>query len=130
MKWRVKNLETGNFVSEACQYEKAEKLAAQLNWKEKKYKAVPIEMETEKLSTEFKPMSEDVKSAIPSLLKIAYAPGTNHSSFANNMLQRVNEKNFEISEKEEAYLWYIVHRYRRQITDRKIVQTSVQNKVY
>lgn len=131
MKWRVKNLTTGNYVSQPIDSYKASQLMDQLNQVgEIKYKAVQVELETKKLSPEPKPMSEDVKLAISHLGGISYAPGSNHSTFANVMLQRVSEKKYEISEKEEAYLWYVVYRYRRQVESARVIIAAKQNKVY
>lgn len=130
MKFRVQNMVTGNFVSEPVTQFEADRICESLNWSGKKYKSVPVELETKNLSPVLKPMSEDVKEAIKNLDKITYAPGTNHSVFANAMIKRFNEKKYEISEKEEAYLWYIVHRYRRQVEDQKLISVAIQNKIY
>lgn len=130
MKWRVKNLTTGNYVSQPIDSYRAQKLAEKLNLFGEKYKAEPVELETKKLSHEAKPMSEDVKLAVSQLDGISYAPGSNHSTFANAMIQRIGEKKFEISEREEAYLWYVVYRYRRQVESSKVIFLAKQNKVY
>lgn len=130
MRWRVKNLTTGNYVSQPIDSYKAQKLIEKLNSFGEKYKAEPVELETKKLSDERKQMSEDVKLAISVLHEISYSAGTNHSSFANAMLQRVGEKQLTISEKEEAYLWYIVYRYRAQVGSSKLIIAAKQNKVY
>lgn len=131
MKFRIQNINTGNYFSQPIPHEVALKFLAELNAFGAKFKVVPVELETKNLSPVLKPMSEDVKAAIKNLPNITYAPNTNHSSFADTLLQRtLRDKIFEISEKEEAYLWYIVHRYRRQVEDQKLVQVSIQNKVY
>lgn len=130
MKFRIQNIKTGNYFSQPITHEAAKKFCDELNAFEVKYKIVPVELVTEKLSPVLKPMSEDVKTAIKYFDKIKFAPGTNHADFANTMFRRANEKKFEISEKEEAYLWYLIDRYRRQIDNVKILFTAQQNKVY
>lgn len=131
MKWKVKNTTTGNFVSGPIGSMEAQKLVAQLNWSGDNYKAVPVELETEKLATTMKPMSEDVREAIKQMERIVFPPASNHKDFSKLLIRRTSsENNFEISEKEEAYLWYIIHRYRRQVTERNLVQKAIQNKVY
>lgn len=130
MKWRVKNLTTGNFTTKAIDWAMADKVCSQLNQFGEKFKAVQVETESEKLTDEPQPMSQDVRKAITVLPNIKYPSQTNHADFANMLIHRFSAKKLEISEKEEAYLWYIVHRYRRQIDDMKLIQAALQNKVY
>ena len=131
MKFRVQNLITGNFISEPTTQIEADKICERLNWSGKKYKSVAVELETERLSHLLKPMSEEVKRAISKLNKISFPPRLNHSNFASAMNYRINaEKKFEISEKEEAFLWHLVHKYRRQILDQQLIQISLRRKVY
>jgi len=130
MKYRVRNIVSGNYVSQPVSVTKAHAWCNKLNATGRKYEVVPLQENMEKLSTERKPMSEAVKLAILHLKNIKYASGRNDTNFANVLISRANKNELVISEREEVYLWAIIHHYRRQIDNQKLILTAKTNMVF
>lgn len=105
-KYRIKNTQTGNFVVED---EKVKQL--------------------EDASTEPRAMDDDEIDGIRKLYKVT-ALYNDHKTFADDMYSRVQTNQKMITEKQAAYLWHLVHRYRRQIPQQRIVQIAEERKVY
>lgn len=132
MSYRVRNTKTKNFVTKELSAWRAEEWKRKLDRScgdDSLYEVVSMAVEIEKLSTETRPMSEDEKRALNTLAtkEIRFSTGAGHSDFINSLLSN-NEK--LITEKQAAYLWYIVHHYRKQINDAALTKLSEQNRVY
>lgn len=133
MKYRIRNRQTKNFVSKPTSLMEASTLHKRLNQTSSDpnlYELVSIEDEIKNIPDALRPMSEDEIEAIKHLNKIRYNPGAGHADFANSMLGKIEQKDFEISEKQTAYLWHILYHYRRQIDDRGLVALAERNKIY
>ena len=132
-KYRVKNTKTGNFLSEELSSAAATKLCGELTLISDHYEVVEIEDEKakqlEEASPEPRDMDDDEIDGIRNLYKVT-ALYNDHKTFADDMYSRVQTNQKMITEKQAAYLWHLVHRYRRQIPQQRIVQIAEERKVY
>lgn len=136
MKYRVRKISTGNFVSEELNNWKATELCAKLidmNNGITDYEIVEAEneklKELEEAPAEPREMDYDEIDGIRSLHKVS-SIFNDHKLFADDMYSRVQTNEKMITEKQAAYLWYLVYRYRRQISEPRIIQIAEERKVY
>lgn len=132
-KYRVKNTKTGNFVSEELSSTAATKLCGELTIISDHYEVAEIEDEKVKQLEEAPPeprdMDDDEIDGIRNLHKVS-SLYNDHKNFSDDMYSRVQTNQKMITEKQAAYLWHLVHRYRRQIPQQRIVQIAEERKVY
>ncbi len=135
-KYKIKNTQTGNFVSEELSSWRATEYCAKLTEMSNGlviYEVVEIEDERVKLledaSPEPRAMDDDEIDGIRKLYKVT-ALYNDHKLFADDMYSRVQTDEKMITEKQAAYLWYLVYRYRRQISEPRIIQIAEERKVY
>ncbi len=135
-KYRVKNTKTGNFVSEELSSWKATELCAKLTAMMNGLVIYEvIEFEDEKIkelneaSPEPREMDDDEIDGIRNLYKVS-SLYNDHKTFADDMYSRVQTNQKMITEKQAAYLWHLVYRYRRQIPQTRIVHIAEERKVY
>ncbi len=135
-KYRVKNIKTGNFVSEELNSWRATELCSKLIEMVNGliyYEIVEIEDEKVKLLEEASPepreMDYDEIDGIRKLYKVT-SLYNDHKTFADDMYSRVQTNQKMITEKQAAYLWHLVHRYRRQIPETRIINIAEERKVY
>ncbi len=135
-KYRVKNIKTGNFVSEELNSWRATELCSKLIEMVNGliyYEIVEIEDEKVKLLEEASPepreMDDDEIDGIRKLYKVT-SLYNDHKTFADDMYSRVQTNQKMITEKQAAYLWHLVHRYRRQIPETRIINIAEERKVY
>ena len=132
-KYRVKNTKTGNFVSEELSSTAATKLCGELTIISDHYEVVEIEDEKvkqlEEASPEPREMDDDEIDGIRKLYKVT-SLYNDHKTFADDMYSRVQTNQKMITEKQAAYLWHLVHRYRRQIPETRIVNIAEERKGY
>ena len=132
-KYRVKNTKTGNVVSEELSSTAATKLCGELTIISDHYEVVEIEDEKAKQLKEASPeprdMDDDEIDGIRNLYKVS-SLYNDHKTFADDMYSRVQTNQKMITEKQAAYLWHLVHRYRRQIPETRIVNIAEERKVY
>ena len=132
-KYRVRNTKTGNFVSEELSSFAATKLCGELTIISDHYEVVEDEDERlkqlEQSSPEAREMDEDEVDGIRNLYKVA-SIYNDHKVFADDMYSRVQTNDNTITEKQAAYLWHLVYRYRRQIPETRIVNIAEERKVY
>lgn len=132
-KYRVKNTKTGNFVSEELCNVAALKLCGELTIISDHYEVVEVEDERVKQLDEASPepreMDDDEIDGIRNLYKVS-SLYNDHKKFVDDMYSRVQTNQKMITEKQAAYLWYLIHRYRRQIPETRIVHIAEERKVY
>lgn len=132
-KYRVKNTKTGNFVSEELSCTAATKLCGELTLISDHYEVVPVEDERvkqlEEAPAEPRDMDDDEIYGIRNLYKVS-SLYNDHKTFADDMYNRVQTNQKMITEKQAAYLWHLVYRYRRQISETRIVHIAEERKVY
>lgn len=135
-KYRIKNTQTGNFVSEELNSWKATELCAKLTDMMNGlviYEVVEIEDERVKQLEEAPPtpreMDDDEIDGIRRLYKVS-SLYNDHKTFADDMYSRVQTNDRLITEKQAAYLWHLVYRYRRQIPETRIVHIAEERKAY
>lgn len=131
-KYRVKNTKTGNFVSEEVSSALATKLCYELLTTADHYEVVEVEdekvKELEEASPEPREMDDDEIDGIRKLYKVT-SLYNHHKNFADDMYSRVQTNKKMITEKQAAYLWHLVYRYRRQIPETRIVNIAEERKV-
>lgn len=132
-KYRVRNTKTGNFVSEPMSSPKATELCGKLTLTGNHYE---IEEESneklkqlEEAPADPRDMDDDEIDGIRNLHKVS-SIYNDHKTFSDDMYSRVQTNQKMITEKQAAYLWHLVHRYRRQIPQQRIVQIAEERKVY
>lgn len=132
-KYRVKNTRSGNFVSEELSSTAASKLCGELTIISDHYELVEIEDEKVKQLKEApadpRDMDDDEIYGIRNLYKVS-SLYNDHKTFADDMYSRVQTNQKMITEKQAAYLWHLVFRYRRQIPETRIVNIAEERKVY
>ena len=132
-KYRIRNRHTKNFVSKPTNSIKAHDYCKKLNAASsdpKLFEVVELKRVINKLPTETRPMTSNELYAIRKLKGINYATGCGHSGFANSLLIKVQNKDLTITDKQAAYLWWLVYHYRRQINDRGLIALAERNKIY
>ncbi len=135
-KYRVKNTKTGNFVSEELNSWKATELCSKLTDMHNGlaiFEVAEIEdekvKELEEASPEPRDMDDDEIYGIRSLHKVS-SIYNDHKTFSDDMYSRVQTNQKMITEKQAAYLWHLVFRYRRQISETRIVNIAEERKAY
>ena len=135
-KYRVKSTKTGHFVSDELSSWKATELCAKLTAMMNGLVIYEvIEFEDEKIkelneaSPEPREMDDDEIDGIRNLYKVS-ALYNDHKTFADDMYSRVQTNQKMITEKQAAYLWHLVFRYRRQISETRIVNIAEERKAY
>lgn len=127
--YKIRNKKTKKFVTKGIDSVRASKLMQQLS--REHYEIVSLDTEVKKLSTEKRQMTFEEREAIESLKGITFSTYTNnHIDFANAMLQSLAEVNPKITDKQAAYLWWLVYHYRKQINSAQIVSAAERNKVF
>jgi len=121
-KYRVKNTKTGNFVSEELSSTAATKLCGELTMQNDHYEVVDAEetVEHQELSV-IRKMTEDEIKGVRALqqLKSIY-----QSDFRDSMVVQVQTGTLKITDKQSGYLWFLVHRYRRNFNDAELISTA------
>lgn len=121
-KYRVKNTKTGNFVSEELSSMAATKLCGELTMVRDCYEVVDAEetVEHKELSV-IRKMTEDEIKGVRALqqLKNIY-----QSEFRDSMVVQVQTGELKITDKQAGYLWFLVHRYRRNFNDSELISTA------
>lgn len=108
---------------------KATKILSQLG--REHYEIVSLDTEVKKLSDEKRQMTFEERDGIESLKGITFSAYTkNHLDFANAMLQELTEINPKITDKQSAYLWWLVYHYRKQISNAQIISAAERNKIF
>lgn len=130
MKFRVKNIKSGNFVTSPITKESAIRLFDNLYSDSENYKIVPFEIDIDKMSSELKPMDELVKTAIEFMKNNVLKCSINQEVICDVLVQRYNEKNFMISEKENYLLWSIIYKNKNIVEDPKLLSVSHQYFIY
>lgn len=132
-KFKVKNTKTGNFVSEELSSTAATKLCGELTIISDHYEVEEVLDEKLKQLEEAPPepreMDDDEIDGIRNLYKVS-SLYNDHKTFADYMYSRVQTSQKMITEKQAAYLWHLVYRYRRQIPETRIIQVAEERKVY
>lgn len=132
-KYRVKNTKTGNFVSEELSSTAATKLCGELALISDHYEVLEVEDERvkqlEEAPAEPRDMDDDEIYGIRNLYKVS-SLYNDHKTFADDMYSRVQTNQKMITEKQAAYLWHLVYRYRRQIPETRIINIAEERKVY
>lgn len=135
-KYKVKNTQTGNFVSEELSSWKATELCSKLTEMNNGlviYEVVEFEDERlkqlEGTTSPPREMDDDEIDGIRNLYKVS-ALYNDHKTFADDMYSRVQTDQKLITEKQAAYLWHLVYRYRRQIPQTRIIHIAEERKVY
>ena len=67
------------------------------------------------------PISERERYAIQRLAKCRFLPGSREKRFARDMAALADSDTPHITARQRAYLWIMVYRYRRQISDERLV---------
>jgi hypothetical protein len=132
MNYIVRNKITKTVMTKPVRSSLAHEICSKLNRtsSNQKYELAPVNESAEKLSTVMRPMTEDEIYAIKNLTGINYSPGAGHSDLVNSLLLKIQMNDFQISEKQAAYLWFIVFHYRKQISDAFLISKAEKNKVY
>jgi len=131
VKYRIRDNETKKYVSKPVGSLQADEWCSKLNLtRPGRYTVVCIDVAKQEISAEYRAMTENEIRAIGMLPKVTFASGVPHKSFANVLLAQASDKEPEITDRQAAYLWWIVYHYRRQIGDQRIVQLAEANKVY
>lgn len=132
MNYIVRNKITKTVMTKPVRSSLAHEICSKLNRtsSNQKYELAPVSESAEKLSNVLRPMTEDEIYAVKNLTGINYSPGAGHSDFVNSMLLKVQTNDLNISEKQSAYLWFIVFHYRAQISDASLISKAEKNKVY
>lgn len=132
-KYRVRNTKTGNFVSEELSSTAATKLCGELTIISDHYEVEEVQDEKlkqlEEAPADPRDMDDDEIDGIRSLHKVS-SIYNDHKIFADDMYTRVQTNQKFITEKQAAYLWHLVFRYRRQISETRIVNIAEERKVY
>lgn len=121
-KYRVKNTKSGNFVSEELSAHEATKLCGELTIISDWYEVVDAEETPEyKEASVIRKMTEDEIKGVRALqqLKSIY-----QSDFRDSMVVQVQTGDLKITDKQAGYLWFLVHRYRRNINDLELISTA------
>lgn len=127
--YKIRNKKTKRFVTKPIDSVKASKLMSKLS--REHYELVTLDTELKKLSAEKRPITDEERKAIESLKWLTFSTYTsNHIDFANSMLEIIAEDKPQITDKQAAYLWWLVYHYRKQIGDKQLVSLAERNKVF
>lgn len=138
-KYKIKNTQTGNFVSEELSSWRATEYCAKLTEMSNGlviYEVVEVEDEKvkqlEDASPEPRAMDDFEKEAAREVYEsIGYPLGApRQKNFAKNIFSKVQTNDLTITEKQAAYLWNLIYRYRRQIKNKKLIEIAEERKVY
>jgi len=131
MKYRVRNKSTMNFVSIATTYSQAQHLCDKLNLcsTDTSYEVVPMNADTLGISKDKRTMNDDEKLAIKHLKNVTMVSASEHKRFVRTILAALID-GLEITERQAAYLWYLVFHYRRQINNKDLIALAEKNKLY
>lgn len=132
-KYRVKNTKTGTFISKELSCAAATKLFSALTINADHYEVVESEDEKvkqlEEAPAEPREMDADEIDGIKDLHKVS-ALFNDHKKFSEDMYSRILTDEKLITEKQAAYLWYLIFRYRRQMPRHRIVEIAEKRRVY
>ena len=106
--------------------ESATRLFENLYSDSKLHKIVPFEIDIDKLSSDLIPMDEDVKSAIKILKNNTLIYSENQQSVAATLIDRYDQMNFVISEKENIILWAIIYKNKIIVEDLRLLSIAHQ----
>ena len=121
-KYRVKNTKTGNFVSEELSSTAATKLCGELTIISDWYEVVDVEDTPEhKDQSVIREMTEDEIKGVRALQRVK---NIYQSDFRDSMVAQVQTGSLEITDKQAGYLWFLVHRYRRNFNDVELISTA------
>lgn len=124
-KYRVKNTKTGNFVSEELSSWKATELCSKLTDMHNGLTVFEIvdveETPQHQEASVIRKMTEDEIKGVRALqqLKNIY-----QSDFRDSMVVQVQTGGLKITDKQAGYLWFLVHRYRRNFNDAELISTA------
>jgi len=132
MKYRVKNKKSKKYMCKPVSSGQATKLCRQLNLYHgtNDFTIESTSADAEQIPETIRELTMDELEAIEELQHITFPTGVNHKSFAQSLLALVESGGNQISDRAAAYLWYIIHRYRRQLRNTRIIRLSELNKVY
>ncbi|MBK8947176.1 MAG: hypothetical protein IPM32_18200 [Ignavibacteriae bacterium] len=130
MKFRVKNIKTGNFVTAPISMESAVRLLENIYSNDENYKIVPFEIDMDKMSNELKPMEDIVKTAIECIKNNKMNLTELQESVTEKLIHRYNSGNFMISEKECYIIWAIIFKNKNKIEDPKLLSLAHQHFIY
>lgn len=128
--YRIRNIETKNFVSKNINVVEAKKLLSSLNQREERFEAVDMDEILDSISREIRPMTEPERAAIIWMQNISFNPNATHSDFAYKMIKRLEARDYKINDREAAYLWWIVWHYRRQIDSKSVIENAKRLRKY
>ena len=127
--YKIRNKKTKKYETKNLNSIEATNLMKKLS--REKYELVSLTDEVKKLSAENRTVTIDERKAIESLKGVTFSAYTsNHTDFANAMLQILAEVNPKITDRQAAYLWWLVYHYRKQISDKQLVSLAERNKVF
>jgi len=74
-------------------------------------------------------MTEVEQRAIIALSKCSYLPGPFAKRFSRDMSGRLaTNPDYSLTPKQAAYLWYLCHRFRRQIADSEVLEVAERHR--
>lgn len=121
-KYRVKNTKTGNFVSGHLSPYEATKLCGELTLISDWYEVVDVEETVEhKEASVIREMTEEEIKAVRALQQVK---NIYQSEFRDSMVVQIQTGSKKITDKQAGYLWFLVHRYRRNINDAGLISTA------
>lgn len=124
-KYQIKNTKTGNFVSEELNSWKATELCAKLTMMDNgvtDYELVEVEEPPRvELSSAIRQMTEEEVKAVRVLQMIG---NIYQADFRDNMVTQVQTGGLKITDKQAAYLWFLVYRYRRHINSKELIELA------
>lgn len=121
-KYRVKNTKTGNYVSEELSAHEATKLCGELTIISDWYEVVDAEETPEhKEASVIREMTEDEIKGVRALQQVK---NIYQSDFRDSMIVQVQTGTKHITDKQAGYLWFLVHRYRRNFNDQELISTA------